>query len=207
MMGRFTLRLPDTLHQQLVSLAEKEGMSLNQFIVYALTRHVASASATRQQEVAYAVSPQRLGKASREEVRTILNERKATYPEHMPEVDTIFPLPVSLEQISLAIRRMSREEQRRLLDLAPDLREAALQVPTRTESQAREAMARLQEELRANLGGELLSPEEPFLGNMTLGEYLALPEEEKRALWEAWEGTDLMELDEREVSSDAVPAR
>jgi hypothetical protein len=42
---------------------------------------------------------------------------------------------------------------------------------------------------------------------MTLGEYLALPEEEKRALWEAWEGTDLMELDEREVSSDAVPAR
>ncbi|MBN2390056.1 MAG: toxin-antitoxin system HicB family antitoxin [Anaerolineae bacterium] len=206
-MGRLTLRLPDTLHQQLASLAEQEGMSLNQFIVYALTRHVASASATRQQEIVYTVSSQSVGKTSREEIHTVLSERKATYPEHGAEVDTIFSLPVSLEQISLAIRRMSREEQRRLLDLAPDLREAALQVSTRTESQAREAMARLQEELRANLGGELLSPEEPFLGNMTLGEYLALPEEEKRTLWEAWEGTDLMELDEREVSSDALPAR
>jgi hypothetical protein len=207
MMGRLTLRLPDTLHQQLASLAEKEGMSLNQFIVYALTRHVTLASATRQQEVAYTVLPQSLGQTSREETRTVLNEQKATYPEHVSEVDSIFPLPVSLEQISLVIRKMSREEQRRLLDLAPDLREAALQVPNRMESQAREAALRLQEEIRADLYGELLSPEEPFLGNMTLGEYLTLPEEEKYALWEAWEDTDLMELDEREVSSDALPAR
>jgi hypothetical protein len=206
-MGRLTLRLPDTLHQQLVSLAEKEGMSLNQFIVYALARHVSSTSAIRQQEVVYAISPQSLGRTPREEIRTILNERKATYPDYVPEVDTIFSLPVSLEQISLAIRRMSREEQRRLLDLSPDLREAALQVSNRTESQAREAVSRLRETIRADLDGELLSHEELFLGNMTLGEYLALPEEEKYALWETWEGTDLMELDEREVSSDALPAR
>ena len=31
-------RLPKTLHQQLTQLAEGEGVSLNQYIVYALTR-------------------------------------------------------------------------------------------------------------------------------------------------------------------------
>jgi hypothetical protein len=37
-MSRLTLRLPETLHQQLANLAEGEGVSLNQYIVYALTR-------------------------------------------------------------------------------------------------------------------------------------------------------------------------
>ena len=37
-MSRLTLRLPETLHQQLAKLAEGEGVSLNQYIVYALTR-------------------------------------------------------------------------------------------------------------------------------------------------------------------------
>jgi hypothetical protein len=41
-MSRLTLRLPETLHQQLINLAEGEGVSLNQYIVYALTRQVAS---------------------------------------------------------------------------------------------------------------------------------------------------------------------
>lgn len=200
-MGRLTLRLPDTLHQQLVSLAEEEGMSLNQFIVYALTRQVSSISSVRQQGVEYATQ------AAHDEVGVVVKEQKAIYPEQVLEADTIFPLPVSLEQIGSVIRRMSREEQRRLLDLAPDLRVAALQIPHRTEGQAREAVLRLQQEIQAELGGELLSPEEPFLGNMTLGEYLALPEEEKHILWESWEDTDLMELDEREVSPDALSAR
>ena len=42
-MSRLTLRLPETLHQQLVNLAQGEGISLNQYIVYALTRQVTSA--------------------------------------------------------------------------------------------------------------------------------------------------------------------
>ena len=206
-MGRLTLRLPDTLHQQLASLAEEEGMSLNQFIVYALTRQVSSVSLVRQQRGMYAASPQNSGSVAYDEVRAVVKEQKTTYPEQVLEVDTIFPLPVSLEQIGSVIRRMSFEEQRRLLDLTPDLRAAALQISHRTEGQAREAVLRLQQEIQAELRGELLSPEEPFLGNMTLGEYLALPEEEKHILWESWEDTDLMELDEREVSPNALPAR
>ena len=42
-MSRLTLRLPETLHQQLIHLAESEGVSLNQYIVYALTRQAALA--------------------------------------------------------------------------------------------------------------------------------------------------------------------
>ncbi len=37
-MGRFTLRLPKTLHAELNGLAKSEGVSLNQYIVYALTQ-------------------------------------------------------------------------------------------------------------------------------------------------------------------------
>ncbi len=37
-MGRLTVRLPDALHRQLESLAHSEGVSLNQYLVYALTR-------------------------------------------------------------------------------------------------------------------------------------------------------------------------
>ena len=39
-MGRLTVRLPDTLHEQLKRIAEHENISMNQYIVYALTRQV-----------------------------------------------------------------------------------------------------------------------------------------------------------------------
>jgi hypothetical protein len=47
-MSRLTLRLPETLHCRLVQLAEGEGVSLNQYITYALTRQVSFASPTQQ---------------------------------------------------------------------------------------------------------------------------------------------------------------
>jgi hypothetical protein len=37
-MSRLTVRLPDSLHQQLVARSKTEGVSLNQLIVYLLTR-------------------------------------------------------------------------------------------------------------------------------------------------------------------------
>lgn len=39
-MSRLTLRLPESLHDQLDAQAEAEGVSLNHFIVYSLTRAV-----------------------------------------------------------------------------------------------------------------------------------------------------------------------
>ncbi|MCO5193053.1 MAG: type II toxin-antitoxin system HicB family antitoxin [Anaerolineae bacterium] len=40
-MRRFTLRLPETLFHRLEMLADSEGVSLNQYLVYALTQTVA----------------------------------------------------------------------------------------------------------------------------------------------------------------------
>ena len=39
-MSRVTLRLPDSLHRQLNAMAREEDISLNQFIVFALTQYV-----------------------------------------------------------------------------------------------------------------------------------------------------------------------
>jgi predicted HicB family RNase H-like nuclease len=47
-MGRLTLRLPETLHHQLVNLAEGERVSLNQYITYALTQQVSSVPPIQQ---------------------------------------------------------------------------------------------------------------------------------------------------------------
>lgn len=45
--GKFTVRLPKSLHQALVERAEKEGVSLNLFVTNALSRTVAIPSKKR----------------------------------------------------------------------------------------------------------------------------------------------------------------
>ncbi len=49
-MARLTLRLPDSLHDAMAALAEKEGVSLNHFVVYALTQATAAELAVRQRQ-------------------------------------------------------------------------------------------------------------------------------------------------------------
>ena len=83
-MSRLTLRLPDTLHQQLIHLAESEGVSLNQFIVYALTRQSStnytvqpiSKQETSQQQSDFTNLLQKLGKASPSAIEIALAERE-----------------------------------------------------------------------------------------------------------------------------------
>lgn len=81
-MGRLTVRLPDTLHHQLVTLAEQEGVSLNQYIVFALTRqttmaytvHAVPQAKVEQQRSSYAALLQNLGEATFDEIEAILND-------------------------------------------------------------------------------------------------------------------------------------
>lgn len=92
-MGRLTLRLPETLHRQLEQQAKSEGISLNQYLVYALTRQVASGyrvtvlpeRAVREQREAYQVLRHKLGSASDDEVRQVLAGREKVAPE--PDLD------------------------------------------------------------------------------------------------------------------------
>ncbi|KAM3089716.1 toxin-antitoxin system HicB family antitoxin [Phormidesmis sp. 146-35] len=88
-MSRLTLRLPETLHQQLAHLAECEGVSLNQYIVYALTRQaalahtiqvVSKADIERQQQAFQSLIKQ-LGQAWSSEIESVLATREQTEPE------------------------------------------------------------------------------------------------------------------------------
>lgn len=99
-MSRLTLRLPETLHQQLIHLAESEGVSLNQYIVYALTRQVATAYTVQatpteevnQQQQAFRALLKELGQVSSTEVKSVLNKREVVQPEEdlSPEIVTRF---------------------------------------------------------------------------------------------------------------------
>ncbi len=95
-MARLTLRLPETLHRQLADLAENEEISLNQYIVYALTRQVTLAYTVqpvpergiREQRAAYVALLQNLGQASFDEIEAALQGRQAADAEEglTPEV-------------------------------------------------------------------------------------------------------------------------
>src|SRR5437867_9794245 len=88
-METITLHLPKTLRHQLEALARSEGVSLDQYLVYALTRQVASAyhvqavpAETQQQErEAFAALLKELDSASDDEVDRALAEREPAEPE------------------------------------------------------------------------------------------------------------------------------
>jgi hypothetical protein len=96
-MSRLTLRLPETLHRQLEALAEHEDISLNQYIVYALTRQATVAytvqtapeKAVVEQKAAYAALLQNLGQASFDEIQKALAERETVEPESGLTPETI----------------------------------------------------------------------------------------------------------------------
>ena len=88
-MAQLTLELPDTLHHQLEGLAQHEGVQLTQYILYILTRQVASVytvqimpeEAVAQQEAAYLALRQQWGKASPAQVEEVLAKREVAEPE------------------------------------------------------------------------------------------------------------------------------
>ena len=121
--------------------------------------------------------------------------------------ESIFALPVSLEQIAALVKRMSPADQRRLLQLVPELCQEAMQALSRTVDDAHATVKHLQAEVTRALNGQHLLPNEPFLGDLTLDEYLTLPESERARLWEEWASVDLQTLEEAEVKPDAVSVR
>jgi len=88
-MPRLTIRLPGTLHEQLTNLAKQEEVSLNQYIVYALTRQVTLAytvqavpeQAISQQQASFTALLQSLGQASFDEIEAVLAGREKVEPE------------------------------------------------------------------------------------------------------------------------------
>ena len=115
-------------------------------------------------------------------------------------------LPVSVEQIAVAIKQMDWDDQKRLLALVPTLQQVANQPASRTAAQTQENITRLQVEILSVIDNQPLSGDEPFLGNLTLSQYHTLSDKKKTELWDEWGADDLMELEEQKVMLDALPA-
>jgi hypothetical protein len=114
-------------------------------------------------------------------------------------------MPVSIEQLAIAIRQISSADRRRLFELAPELREAAAALP-RTPQEARASVEATRAAVRAALGNKRLSPDTPFVDALTLGQYLNLPDDHRAHLWDKWASLDLADSEEQDVRSDALPA-
>lgn len=105
-MSRLTLRLPEMLHQQLADLAEGEGVSLNQYILYVLTRQVTLAHGVqvlpeaeiKQQQQAFELLIKQLGQASSAEVESVLATREPTEPEADLDADVVARLQERLRK-------------------------------------------------------------------------------------------------------------
>jgi hypothetical protein len=107
-MSRVTLQLPETLHRHLASEAQREGVSLQQYIVYALTRqfahsyavHVVSEEAIAQQQAQFAALLEELGHAGPAALTTALAAREPGGPEPDLTPDVITRLQARLARIS-----------------------------------------------------------------------------------------------------------
>ena len=104
-MGRLTVRLPDSLHHQLTALSQNEGVSLNQYIVYALTRQTTLAYIVQgvpeeeieEQRTSFKALLESLGEASDEEIERVLAEREGVEPETDLEKEAVERLKKRIE--------------------------------------------------------------------------------------------------------------
>jgi len=140
-----------------------------------------------------------------------------TIPLQLPDelAQQVIPLQERLpEIIELGLRHWRKhatsdrrvKRTRRLSGvIAPDLRQLEHRPSARTVTEASANVAAFRDEVLAALGSQRLSPDEPLLNGLTLGQYDALSDDEKASLWDRWAQVDLMEMDEIEVSPDALP--
>ncbi len=103
-MSRLTLRLPATLHRQLEVQAKREGISLNQYLVYALTQQLTqsytvetcSDAVAVQQQAQFTALLRELGQASPESLSTALATRDPVAPEPELTADVVTRLQTRL---------------------------------------------------------------------------------------------------------------
>jgi len=112
---------------------------------------------------------------------------------------SVITLPVSVEQMAVAIRKMQFTDRKRLIELVPELRHESMETLPRSLEQARASVEQLRVEVQQALAGANPSPDEPFFGGLTVGQYLDLPDNQRAQLWDDWAEVDLDTMEEREV--------
>jgi len=115
-------------------------------------------------------------------------------------------VPQRVKKVAKVLQLFTPEELAQLVNLVPQLRE--IEPIREMEESAAEYFRR---ELLARREGKPPASDEPFIGGLTYGEYLALSEEEEDAFWDKLFTEEAMEIDdfeEHDVRASArVPAR
>lgn len=119
----------------------------------------------------------------------------------------IVSMPVTIEQVAVVVRNMSRKDRQRLLELVPELREAPNLLSSAQAAQDETPVEQLRREVLAALDGQLLAPDDLFLDNLTVGDYLDLPDAERAHLWDTWTADAGLLWEEVDIRADALPAR
>ena len=113
---------------------------------------------------------------------------------------------ISVERVARIIREMSAEEKRYLVYLVPELREVEpLEPPKPSLRPSEEFLEQLRQEILEARGGVPPSDEDPFIGGLTVGEYLALSDEEQEELWDELYAKASAELDEENYERPLKP--
>jgi len=112
---------------------------------------------------------------------------------------SVITLPVSVEQMAVAIRQMQFTDRKRLIELVPELRHEIAETLPRTLEQARASVEPLRVEVQQAIGDSNFSLDEPFLENLTVGQYFDLPDQKRAQLWDDWAKVDLEAMEERGV--------
>lgn len=115
--------------------------------------------------------------------------------------NSVVALPVSVEQVAAAIRQMKLPERKRLIELVPELRQEMIEILPRTMDEARASVEQVRVDIQQVLAQTSISSDEPFLGNLTVGQYLDLPDDKRAQLWNELAEDDLDEMEEREVKA------
>jgi hypothetical protein len=108
-----------------------------------------------------------------------------------------------VKQVARLIRQMSREERAALAQLVPELRPTPA-IPT----QQVELLAHFQPRLEALTDARPMLDTDPFIEDLNVGKFFALPEAEQDRLWNRAHAEAENEItpNERPVQADAVPA-
>lgn len=116
-------------------------------------------------------------------------------------------VPQRVQKVAEVIRVFTKQELAQLIRLVPELQE----IQPDAELEEASAAEHFRRELLARHGGKPPALDEPFIGGLSYGEYLALSEEEETAFWDslfAEEEIEIEDFEEHDVKPDArIPAR
>jgi len=89
-MPRLTVELPNSLHAQVKALAESEGVSVNQYVCYALAWQVAQMDETRPDAPsAYQALVDDLHEGAPDDLDAALDAREPTEPDPGPTAEVV----------------------------------------------------------------------------------------------------------------------